>query len=129
MLLVDVYLDQSEIQGIGVFAAEQIQAGQQIWQLVKGFDIVVTHKRLLSLPKRARDIIQHFGVEYDDFWFLGMDKDRYINHSDSPNTDGVRALKDIEIGEEITVDYRSWADELEFLDGSSQTMYVNAGLD
>jgi SET domain-containing protein len=128
MLLVDVYLGESEIQGIGVFAAERIEKGRLVWAMVPGFDLVTTHEKLERMPKRAQDIIRHFGVEEETHWILGMDHDRYINHSSTPNIDGSRAVTDIEIGDEITVDYGTWDDEFEFMDGSSTTMHVNAGL-
>jgi SET domain-containing protein len=33
-----------------------------------------------------------------------------MNHSDTPNTDGIYALRDISAGEELTEDYKTMGD-------------------
>ena len=40
---------------------------------------------------------------------LGLDNEKYLNHSEEPSVDddGI-ALKDIEIGDEITIDYKDF---------------------
>jgi len=44
---------------------------------------------------------------------LGLDNEKYLNHSNNPsvNDDGI-ALKDIKIGDEITIDYRDFDDNI-----------------
>ena len=44
---------------------------------------------------------------------LGLDNEKYLNHSNDPsvNDDGI-ALKDINIGDEITIDYRDFDDNI-----------------
>ena len=45
---------------------------------------------------------------------MGIDNEKYLNHSADPsvNDDGI-ALKDIKIGDEITIDYRDFDDSME----------------
>ena len=40
---------------------------------------------------------------------MGIDNEKYLNHSNDPNVnDNGIALKDIKIGDEITVDYKDF---------------------
>ena len=48
-----------------------------------------------------------------DILVLGLNNEIYLNHSNNPsvNDDGI-ALKDIKIGDEITIDYRDFDDNI-----------------
>lgn len=117
MLLIRTKLDQSPIHRLGVFAEEFIPAGTKMWQFTPGIDLEKTVEELANLPAHVQKWFKHFG--YLDHrlncHILSGDDARFINHSDSPNMApdfahdrhgaGI-ALRDIAIGEEITIDYR-----------------------
>jgi SET domain-containing protein len=124
MLLIDVYLDRSAIEGIGVFAKRAIPRGTMVWQLHPEFDRLIetslyesqtgavkSYLDRYAYPSRANP--GHIVFEADDA--------RYMNHSDDPNVDVSRedkafALRDIAAGEEITCDYNQFFDDgFEFL--------------
>lgn len=121
MLLVDVYLDKSPIHGLGVFSVHPISRGTEIWRFSKGFDLDLPPYYVNDMPPVLLKKLRHYG--YIDLnlnrFILCCDDARFINHSDNPNvyTDysqdryGVDfAVRDIEAGEELTVDYSSFED-------------------
>jgi hypothetical protein len=113
MLLIDVYLDKSQIEGIGVFAKNPIAKGTLIWKFDPHFDRLIpnevweaqtgavkTYLDRYCYPSRSSS--GHIVFEADDA--------RYMNHSDNPNCDvsnenAMYALKDIAPREELTCDY------------------------
>lgn len=89
---------QSAIHGLGVFACERIEA--EDWQYVYG----------VNTPTNS---LFCFDNE-NGTWWEPFPPFRYTNHSNNPNCevtyddDGIvyiEALRDIEIGEELTIDY------------------------
>jgi SET domain-containing protein len=114
MMTVRTYISQSSIAGIGIYAAEFIPKGTVIW--MRGpLDITVSDEAMAALPLPAREQLSHH-VYVDAATgerVLCGDNARFMNHSEEPNTGQVSpdievALRDIEAGEEITCDYRSF---------------------
>jgi SET domain-containing protein len=118
MLLVRTKLSPSAIHGIGLFAAENIALGREVWRFEPGFDLDKTVEEVLTLPLHIQEWIKHFG--YVDIHLnrhiVAIDDARFINHTDFPNIrqDYARdvygidvALRNILVGEEITTDYRT----------------------
>lgn len=121
MLLVRTYLAASAIHGIGLFAAEPIAGGTTIWEFTPGFDLDLSEADLdrLSKPCRVRVLEYAYFNAARQRYILCSDDARFINHSDTPNTidrgfgaadaEGTTvAARDIQSGEEITSDYRSF---------------------
>lgn len=120
MLLIPVRIDRSSIHGLGAFAIELIPAGTEVWRFTPGFDLDLPVAELEAQPAHFRDLLLHYGYVDPrlDRFILACDDARFLNHSDSPNlgSDYARdagdpygvdfALRDIEAGEELTVDYR-----------------------
>ena len=116
MLRVATQLRPSSIHGIGVFTAEPIPAGVEVWRFSPGYDLDLDPSVVQDLPKHLQDWFAHFG--YVDF-HLGrlvvcLDNARFINHSPAPNLRSDYsadpygpdfAARDIEAGEELTADY------------------------
>ena len=106
MLKVKTYLDKSDIHGIGVFADEDIEENQTIWEFDERFDKVIQHN------DNEVTFINTYAY-YDKQlrqWILPSDNDRFTNHSETPNTklldNGlVIALRKISKDEELTVNY------------------------
>ncbi|PZO81652.1 MAG: SET domain-containing protein-lysine N-methyltransferase [Mesorhizobium amorphae] len=122
MLLVSVYLAQSALEGIGVFAKEPIPQGTLVWRMQPDYDRLIPNAlyeaetgpvRLYldryCYPSRAHP--GHIVFEADDA--------RYMNHSDDPNLDvsdenNHFAIRPIAPGEELTCDYNRFFPESGF---------------
>ncbi|CAN5870772.1 SET domain-containing protein-lysine N-methyltransferase [soil metagenome] len=122
MLLVDARAGMSKIQGIGLFAHEFIPKGTCVWVFDPDFDVVFTEEKLQSFPPPAQRQARRYA--YDDptkqLYILASDDSRFTNHADDANLvddcEANFAARDIQVGEEITWDYRPWA-ALDFLEG------------
>jgi hypothetical protein len=127
VLLVPTYVRESEIHGLGVFAAEPIAKGAEVWAFHPGLDRIITLPELLAFPEHMIDFLEIYCEYFADLNVLVLsgDNDRYTNHADDPNTvvvlpnaphAKVIAARDIAAGEEITCDYavirsRKWSGE------------------
>lgn len=92
-----VEIKNSPIHGMGVFTLEDIEVDE--WDNVYG----------MVVPAPSV-----YGFEHEGAWYEPFPPWRYTNHSDDPNCvihmddDGimdVMAIKDIDAGEELTIDY------------------------
>jgi uncharacterized protein len=120
MLLVKTRLGQSPIEGLGVFAAENIKKGTIVWQFVPGVDLLISPKELQLLPSAVVEHCKRYAYLHNvtGEYVLCGDDARFVNHSDDPNTMGVYppgdnqgldiAVRDIREGEELTSDYQSF---------------------
>lgn len=115
MLCVSTELRSSEIQGVGVFATERILENDVVWVFHASIDRVFTEDFPTRLkPTQQRWFVTHATFERG-FWLLDGDNAKYLNHSMSPNLrcqgDGAMvAARTIEIGEELTCDYREFCE-------------------
>jgi SET domain-containing protein len=116
MLLVKTHVDRSPIHGFGLYASEPIRRGTRVWLFTPGFDLDLDPTSLDVLPADQRERLRHYGYLDPRLgrFILCCDDARFINHSATPNIapdfeqerHGVDiAVRDIEAGEEITVDY------------------------
>lgn len=122
-------LGPSPIHGIGVFAIRDIPKGQELTDYfleyslqnkhydplivnVEDFDLILPEIRALILDRITLDKTK----ERKWIRFQSPNKDQllqaFMNHSDTPNSDGEFALRDIKKGEELTEDFRDLAVEL-----------------
>jgi SET domain-containing protein len=122
MLLVSTYVAASRIQGVGVFAARPIAAGAVIWRLDADFDMLIPLEKYNAAPPYLREFLDRYAYPSPvkpGFLVFETDNGRFMNHSETPNTDFSRpgegtALRDIAAGEEITCDYREFYEDFEF---------------
>jgi uncharacterized protein len=123
MLLVKTKTRVSEIHGIGLFADEFISKGTMTWKFLEGFDLRLPKSILNELSLSAKE--QFLKYSYLDsssgLYELCSDDARFFNHSETPNTGSITdvidvALRDIQPGEELTCDYRTfdadWAQKI-----------------
>lgn len=113
MLLVKATPGPSE-HGTGLFAAEDISAGTVVWRFDASVDSATE-----ATPDA--DMFYPYISKQTGRLITPGDDARHINHSDTPNLgtrfeDGVEedinfALRDIKAGEELTLDYRGFAQE------------------
>jgi SET domain-containing protein len=124
MLLVRVTLRPSTIHGLGVFAAEPIAKGAAVWRFTPGLDLELEPSFVEAQPFLLRERLLHYG--YIDRrlkkYVLCCDDARFLNHSSEPvliqdlsvERHGIdRAVRDIGVGEELTVDYEAFEVALE----------------
>lgn len=115
MLLVRTYLAPSAIHGIGVFAAEDVEAGQPVWQFAPGLDLVIGAEQRAALPAAFTSYLDTYAYASTEIEegsvILSCDHAKFLNHSEDPNTESSgplnRALRGIRAGEELTCDYRA----------------------
>ena len=114
MLLVKTYLDKSNIEGLGLFAGEDIPAGTIIWRnhpiTCQKVSPGILLGMLESLPKIVMDTVLKYSYLKNGNYFILGDNTKFINHSVIPNVtlldENVEvALRDIKIGEEILENY------------------------
>lgn len=116
MLLVRTHIAPSSIHGLGVFASEPIPAGAQVWKFTPTFDLDLDPVLLDAQPPECRRVLLHYGyVDHQiNRYILCCDDARFINHSTSPTLATIRdvdqhgidvAVRDIGVGEELTLDY------------------------
>lgn len=119
--IVKTRLYQSPIEGLGVFAAEDIPEGTVVWRYNPAIDRMLTAGEIAALDENEREFMERYA--YLDtrlgLYVLSADNARFCNHSDNANTRGAYpadgpvggidiAVRDIKAGEEITCDYRSF---------------------
>jgi len=109
MLVIKTKLKEIVGKGIGLVADETIKKGQSTWVYNPIVDIKVYKN---NIPKKAHSFFDTYAVDIgEDYLVLNTDNARFTNHSDNPNTKSLGrfqdniALRDIKVGEEITIDY------------------------
>lgn len=125
MMLISTYVAPSRIEGVGVFAAEDIPAGALIWELAPGLDRLIRKDELAGLPEPLQQFAERYGYPYPhdpDVLIVELDNGRFMNHSTRPNTrfddpDAGYALTTIKAGEEITCNYSEFDPSFEILPG------------
>jgi hypothetical protein len=111
-------LRPSPVAGVGVFAITRIPSGQRgIFSRDTSEWIPVTKAEVERLPGHSRFLVENYCLFDDDHYFIPeygfkmADLVVFLNHSDTPNIESVNegedfvALRDIEAGEELFIDY------------------------
>lgn len=119
MLLVKTKIGPSKIHGIGVFANQFIPKETIIWKFIPGLDLKFTEDDILKMPEEVRDFFKKYSYRSlnTGLYILCSDDSRFYNHSDDPNTRGIDldetenegadiTIKNIQMGEEITYNYK-----------------------
>ncbi|WP_462220710.1 SET domain-containing protein [Ferruginibacter sp.] len=115
-----VMLKPSPIEGIGVFAIQDIPKGcREMFSKPDINDkwITVSKKEVENLPAHAQFIAGNYCLYDEDNYFIPdhgfkkIDVSLFINHADTPNIisindgDYFEAIRDIKNGEELVIDY------------------------
>ena len=127
MLFVKTKIGPSKIQGIGLFADENIAKGTLVYEvclyLGRYLDIVEWTEdewNVLEqqLNEKSFKQIKRYTYKYreDNSYNFELDDTRFINHSDKPNIAEDAKGKDIAIcdikkGEEILINYKTFYDK------------------
>jgi SET domain-containing protein len=115
-----VMIKPSPIEGIGVFALQDIPKGcRSMFSKTNAHEqwITITRTEVEKLPEHAKLLIENYCL-YDktnyfvpDYGFKKMDLVNFLNHSDTPNIISIQdgeffeAIQDIKKGEELLIDY------------------------
>lgn len=117
MIYVETVVSNSSTNNLGLFAAQDIQKGQLIWKYHPSTCLIITPEQEQVLSRSKEDCftkaVSHFGCPTTRGCLVHMDNMRYINHSDTPNTNNINddtmiAARDIRFGEELYEDYREY---------------------
>ena len=123
MMLVSTYVAPSDVEGVGVFAADAIKKGTLIWKYDPSFDRLVPAAWLTE----ASPIMQEFLIKYaypahdaPGQLVIEIDNGRFMNHSERPNTDFRKivegyALRNIAAGEELICNYAEFDPSFQLL--------------
>jgi SET domain-containing protein len=111
-------LKPSPLHGIGVFAITEIKMGER--KIFSDYEcdwIEVSKEEVDALPQHARDLVENHCLFNETHYYIPeygfkiFDLAVYLNHSEQPNlisiNDGefFEAIRDINVGEELLVDY------------------------
>ena len=118
MFIVRTSLRPSSIQGLGCFAEEPIKQGQVVWQFDPRLDIHILLAELSSFPEAIQEHFRIYTyveeVHGQEIMVYCADLSKHVNHSDFPNLSDTPddlqeiAVRDIEVGEELTCNYYSF---------------------
>lgn len=123
MLLINTYIANSDIEGVGVFAAEPVRKGTVISRFEPDFDRLIPIEEYLSAPPHLKSLLDRYAFPHPnkpEFLVYEVDNSRFMNHSETPNTDfsdfeSAVALRDIYVGEELTCNYNDFYADYELL--------------
>ena len=123
MIIVQTYLDKSQIHGLGIYAKDFIAKGTKIWEYNPKFDITFTQAEFDALPPAVQQEIEiHlYQPEPDGLLYYESTMGKYMNHSRDPNVDFTEVgvgwtTRDIQPGEELTCDYRHFMADVAHID-------------
>jgi hypothetical protein len=112
MLLIEHYVSQSPIHGLGVFTSLFVPRGALVWQFNPLIDRIIHETALIELPQHVVQLIRTHAeyIQQSGYYILGADGDYYMNHSDEPtlvdNKTTMFAARDLRPGDELTCDYK-----------------------
>lgn len=109
------------VMGLGLFASEFIPNQSVVWKYMEGFDIRFDPNRLNELNDAQRAHFTKYAwleqMIHDDkeYYYCNADLCGFTNHSKNANIFSkghyTIAMRDIEIGEEIFIDYSEFDSE------------------
>jgi hypothetical protein len=106
MLVIKTEVKPSKIHGLGLFTLEDLKKGQALWKKHPIIDMTIAVRVIESLPELTREMMYRYTWRDKKGNFLiSLDNDKFMNHSEDPNTDGDNAIRDIKAGEELTSCY------------------------
>lgn len=125
MLLIPTYVAPSRIEGVGVFAAEDIPAGTLIWRLDPTFDRLFTVEQIHGLSELHQQFVERYGYPYPhdpSLIIIELDNGRFMNHSAAPNTvfsdpDAGYTRQGIAAHDELTCNYAEFDPSFQMLPG------------
>ena len=120
----NVYVGQSNIDGVGIFAAKDLPENTEVffYDNSSALPVKIDEMRQLEIPESVIEILKRWYHELDGYVFLKENQDLHwvhlMNHS---LNDNIRyengyyiAKKNIKAHEELTANYLNWRKKLNF---------------
>jgi SET domain-containing protein len=121
MLMIKASAKPSGVEGLGLFADEKIPKGTVMWKYDPRFDISFTEDEVARMNPMQQALVHTYSYRSArlNAYIYSIDDTRFTNHSSvnaneevvlfpgDVETSGV-AKRDIEAGEEILIDYRTF---------------------
>lgn len=118
--MVKTKIGPSSINGIGLFADQFIPKGTVVWKFMPNFDLLMSEQEINKLSKPARDQFYHYAYldKKHGRYMLCFDDARFFNHTKNPNCDEkiddiTIAARIIQVGEELTVNYKDFYGDID----------------
>lgn len=111
MLLIPTVVHISPGKGLGLFSVGPVQEWAVVYIDEPLFCKSYSEQEYESLPAAGKEFLDTYSNFKDGQYHVCLDNARFWNHSDKPNCGYVSetevvALRDINIGEELTINYR-----------------------
>ena len=117
---VEVKVATNPGMGMGLFVKEFIPKGSIVWEFVDGVDLKIPLEKINQLHPVQREHFEKYGwIENaeKDFYYMSCDLTSFINHSFNPNVEAegmiTKAIKDINIGDEVFIDYSTFSSDFD----------------
>ncbi|EIT69270.1 MULTISPECIES: SET domain-containing protein [Hydrocarboniphaga] len=122
MLLVAHYVDRSPIEGLGLYCARDLRAGEPVYRYDWRFVMVMSDAEVRALPEPMRESVLRYSfrgrgeARLTGAMYYCADDSRYMNHADQPSTLWIAerneyvAARDLPAGSELTCDYRDFCE-------------------
>jgi SET domain-containing protein len=121
MLRIKTYLDKSPVNGIGIFAGEDIPRGKIIWEFNPLVDFVYSGEEWDNLTKTiSPESLQHvlkYAYKSKGRYYLCVDSAQFMNHNtdshnigNNPENNTMFARRNIKRGEELLCNYFEYCD-------------------
>ncbi|MDP3934768.1 MAG: SET domain-containing protein [Candidatus Giovannonibacteria bacterium] len=122
MLLVKTKIGPSKINGIGLFTDQFIPKETLVQKFMPGFDLEISENDIPNLSEPAREqFLKYAYKNKGGYYILCFDDTRFLNHADNPNlisNDSDEeidiAARDIQKGEELTVNYKEFDTDFDY---------------
>lgn len=121
MIHVLYFLDKSDQHGIGLFAGQDIKAGELVYTASPVLDLNITSEQFESLDDKEKQEVQWWGFfdKPSQMWHVDFDVSKFINHANEANVTQdsayqdayLVAVRDIAKGEELTQNYLEFESE------------------
>lgn len=120
MLYIKTKVRESAIEWLWLFADEFIAKWTIIWKFTPWFDLKFSKEEIEKLPTQAQEYLERYMwlSKKSKKYCFSIDNWKYFNHSKNPNSLSAyyddeeevvtKAIKDIQIWEEITDDYSTF---------------------
>ena len=121
MLTIKTYLDKSSVNGIGIFAGEDIPEAKVVWRFNPWVDIVYSgeewnHLKSDISPESLNQILK-YAYKSQGNYYVCIDSAQFMNHSEdrfnivnNSANDTMFALRNIVKGEELLCNYFEYCD-------------------
>lgn len=121
MLKIKTYLDKSLVNGIGIFAGEDIPKGKIIWEFNPLVDLVYSGQEWGKLTEgisaESLEHVQKYAYKSSGKYYLCVDSAQFMNHQsdqynvgNNPENDTMFARREIKRGEELLCNYFEYCD-------------------